>query len=70
MDLRISPEVAHIALEEEISHAGDVIRELGVQVELGRHAGIGVKLCSGSLSSLSWGGPGSDNADSVTSRTR
>ena len=27
-------------------------------------------LCSGSLSSLSWGGPGSDNADSVTPRTR
>ena len=26
-------------------------------------------LCSGSLSSLSWGGPGSDNADSVTPRT-
>ena len=28
------------------------------------------QLCSGSLSSLSWGGPGSDNADSVTPRTR
>ena len=27
-------------------------------------------LCSGSLSSLSWGGPGSDNAHSVTPRTR
>ena len=55
----------------------DSLQELHVQLQpvtglrlLIALPALAVRLCSGSLSSLSWGGPGSDSADSVTHRTR